>query len=516
MLLEMAGESILVVDDAPVNLRLAAAVLRSEGYRVHLASSAEQALMMLNTTRADLMLVDIRLPGMDGVELTRRVRQESRTRDMIVVALTAAVTQEDQQRAFEAGCDGYLTKPIDTRTLGQRVRGFLDGQAPPPAAETGSVGSPGMPEGLSLAGPEMESLRRGFLTDAMREVRRILEFLNSNLDAAASSRLFHQWVGAAGALGYMEIAQESRKAEMLLAAPGWTRADVREVLTNLAILLAAPSEAADTPIPESIVQQLTRKRIALVGFADHDADKICGAFERVRAMPYLFAADEPASDGVQNCTVVLVHVRPETMSSQWLQPDFPSSAVQPWVLVGGREDLLALDPKVQSRAVEYLIDGWQPEEAIMRLSFAVSRAEAAKQAASGPAPAFNAASARRPVTGNPEIVIADDDVHVLAVVRGALQNAGMDCRPASNGPEALRLVRDMVPHAAVLDVNMPGMDGYEVLAAIRKENLPVRVVILTARQHETDVLRGFDLGADDYVVKPFNPLELIARLKRLL
>ena len=68
----------------------------------------------------------------------------------------------------------------------------------------------------------------------------------------------------------------------------------------------------------------------------------------------------------------------------------------------------------------------------------------------------------------------------------------------------------------VLDVNMPGMDGYEVLAAIRAENLPVRVLLLTARQQEGDIIRGFTLGADDYMVKPFSPTELVARLKRLL
>jgi two-component system alkaline phosphatase synthesis response regulator PhoP len=62
---------------------------------------------------------------------------------------------------------------------------------------------------------------------------------------------------------------------------------------------------------------------------------------------------------------------------------------------------------------------------------------------------------------------------------------------------------------------MPGMDGYEVLAALRKESLPVRVMLLTARQQESDVIRGFSLGADDYVVKPFSPMELVARLKRL-
>ena len=78
------------------------------------------------------------------------------------------------------------------------------------------------------------------------------------------------------------------------------------------------------------------------------------------------------------------------------------------------------------------------------------------------------------------------------------------------------MIRELRPQAAVLDVNMPGMDGFEVLAAIRQMALPLKVIMLTARQHERDILRGFELGADDYVVKPFNPMELAARLKRFL
>jgi DNA-binding response OmpR family regulator len=116
----------------------------------------------------------------------------------------------------------------------------------------------------------------------------------------------------------------------------------------------------------------------------------------------------------------------------------------------------------------------------------------------------------------PEIVIADDDVHVLAVVRSALQSAGMECHSAANGTEAISMIRELRPDITVLDVNMPGSDGFEVLSAIRQSGIPVKVIMLTARQHERDVLRGFELGADDYVVKPFNPLELVARLKRLL
>jgi DNA-binding response OmpR family regulator len=92
----------------------------------------------------------------------------------------------------------------------------------------------------------------------------------------------------------------------------------------------------------------------------------------------------------------------------------------------------------------------------------------------------------------------------------------MDCIPVSSGPEAWAAIRREPPAAAVLDVNMPDMDGYELLSAIRGAKLAIPVLLLTARQGEKDVIRAFSLGADDYMVKPFSPLELAARLKRLL
>src|ERR1039458_7801461 len=150
----MAGETIVVVDDAPVNLRLAAAVLRSEGYKVHLASSAEEALMMLRSMVPDLLLVDIQLPGMNGLELTRRLRQDPRTRDMLIVALTASVMASAQQQAFDAGCDGFIGQPIDTRSLGGRLREFLDG-GPGAVSETGTEQSARSEEHTS----ELQSLR---------------------------------------------------------------------------------------------------------------------------------------------------------------------------------------------------------------------------------------------------------------------------------------------------------------------------------------------------------------------
>src|SRR6185437_9373203 len=111
----MPNESILVVDDAPVNLKLADLVLRKEGFQVFAVPDAEEALRVLRTVHPKLMLVDIQLPGMDGLELTRRVKQEAHTSDVIVIALTACAMKGDEERAMEAGCDGYITKPINTQ-----------------------------------------------------------------------------------------------------------------------------------------------------------------------------------------------------------------------------------------------------------------------------------------------------------------------------------------------------------------------------------------------------------------
>ena len=516
------GGTILVIDDSAINLKVTAATLRSQGYRVHLSSSAEQALMTLRTLRPDLILVDIQLPGMNGLEFTRQVKATPGTKHILVVALTASADREMEQQAYDAGCDGFIAKPIETRSLGHRLRAFLQGEQDPPPFEDGT----GSAASLAFSGPEMEGLRRQFLAESGREVRRLLEFLNVHVDSAAAARLFHQWVGSAGALGYPEIAERARAAETLLNTQGWTKAALREHLEVLAHALATAPEAAHTPIPPAILQQVSGKRVALVGFGDDEADKICAALERARALPRMFGADEPPdSEALRDCGVAIVHVRPETLASAWLDPAGAPSGL-PLILLGAREHILGLDPKVQWRTFENLIDGWQPEEAVMRLSFALSRADALRLLTEEAEDGRNQSGhseigvageeAGQPRAASSEIVIADDDAHVLAVVGATLQRLGMKCRSAADGAEALRAIREICPRAAVLDVNMPGMGGFEVLCAIRKEGLPVKVILLTARQQESDILRGFQLGADDYVVKPFNPLELAARLKRLL
>jgi CheY-like chemotaxis protein len=119
---------ILIIEDNPMNMELVRDVLEASGYEVRGASSATEALDALQQAVPRLILMDIQLPGLDGLELTRILKENPRTREIVVVALTAHAMKGDRERILEAGCSGYLAKPIDTRALCREVARHL----PPP------------------------------------------------------------------------------------------------------------------------------------------------------------------------------------------------------------------------------------------------------------------------------------------------------------------------------------------------------------------------------------------------
>ncbi len=119
-------------------------------------------------------------------------------------------------------------------------------------------------------------------------------------------------------------------------------------------------------------------------------------------------------------------------------------------------------------------------------------------------------------TRNPgAILVIEDERNISALVVRYLENAGYDALAAFDGAEGLKLVRTRHPIFIILDLMLPGMDGWEVCREIRKLS-DVPILILTAREEEIDRLLGFSLGADDYVVKPFSPRELVERVKAIL
>jgi CheY-like chemotaxis protein len=121
----MSRKTILIVEDSELNRRLLEAVLEPRGYRLLVAEDGESSLRMAREEQPDLILMDVLLPGIDGYEATRTLRADPKTGRLVIVALTASATSEEQEQALAAGCDGYIPKPIDTRAFPEQIRRFL-------------------------------------------------------------------------------------------------------------------------------------------------------------------------------------------------------------------------------------------------------------------------------------------------------------------------------------------------------------------------------------------------------
>jgi len=115
-----------------------------------------------------------------------------------------------------------------------------------------------------------------------------------------------------------------------------------------------------------------------------------------------------------------------------------------------------------------------------------------------------------------KILMVDDELQIVRVVRSYLEKAGFRVVTASNGQEALFVARQEEPDLVVLDLQMPQLDGLEFTRRIRAEQPTLAIIMLTARVEEMDRILGLELGADDYVTKPFSPRELVARVRAVL
>ena len=129
----MKKPCVLIVDDAPANLKLARVALESADFEVHTANDGSEALALLPRIAPDLILMDLQMPGLDGYELTRRIKAQPERQHIRIVAVTAYAMKGDRERALEAGCDGYITKPLDPILLPGLVASHIGGPAPEPS-----------------------------------------------------------------------------------------------------------------------------------------------------------------------------------------------------------------------------------------------------------------------------------------------------------------------------------------------------------------------------------------------
>lgn len=219
----MPNESILVVEDTPVNMKVVRVLLTRHGFDVRTAATAEEALDVLQQFHPGLILTDVQLPGMSGLELTRKLKSDPSTRDIIVLALTAFAMKRDEKNAYDAGCDGYITKPIDTRTFPDLIRKYL--------IKASQAQSQSAPEPQAVAPPAQQS----FLAEGMEQSGRLIASLGSSFDPAEALSVVRRWAGMAAPAGKPEIGYYARELETLLLQNGrGSMVRTRELLVRLA------------------------------------------------------------------------------------------------------------------------------------------------------------------------------------------------------------------------------------------------------------------------------------------
>ena len=123
----MAGKRILIVEDDPVSLKLVRDVLQANGYETKEVTSGEEAVVKAVQSKPDLIVMDIRLPGIDGLEATRRLKSDPSTEEIPIIAVTAHAMPEDEARILAAGCQAYLSKPLRFAEFISVVKGLLSG-----------------------------------------------------------------------------------------------------------------------------------------------------------------------------------------------------------------------------------------------------------------------------------------------------------------------------------------------------------------------------------------------------
>jgi two-component system, cell cycle response regulator DivK len=224
----MQNENILVVEDNLMNVKLFRLLLFTEGYQVRSALSAGEALEALCSFLPDAVLMDIQLPDINGLQLTRLLRQDWRTREIPIVAVSANAMKQNIQEAYAAGCDGYITKPIDTRTFVASLREQLAG--------TGSAGTNAAPK--SLQEDEVVCLRLAFAADCKSNIERLLDDPGAYLDREAVRDVLHRCAGMAGTFGHPHVTAAARDLGSLYNSARCTKEQLATGFRQLLELLA--------------------------------------------------------------------------------------------------------------------------------------------------------------------------------------------------------------------------------------------------------------------------------------
>jgi DNA-binding response OmpR family regulator len=488
----MAGIQILVVEDHPMQSKLVSFLLEEAGHTVRTAESAEKALELLQSFRPDLILMDLELPGKDGLELTRELRLHAVHGVTAIVALTAYGDPVHLASAREAGCDGSIAKPIDPTTFAHQVQRHLAGlqeSAPDARCDSGDV---------------LAQARNDFLAEGLEQCGAILKALDADPDRAIQTlwRVLHRWASLGATLGFPGIPGQARKLEALFIPENLPLNEIRKAVETTQRRFQTATRYKPS-LPLELIASLRDVRIGLVDFSEDQANRIRRAAKSVQSQVVI---ERIKSNSIENQTAYGALIVNECALSVQDALHRPQWSV-PAVFIGSRSSWLSFS-RLPARAYDFMIAPWDAEEVLVRVYRLIAKA----------APPRARWDLRHQEKRRTRVLIADDDPDNVFLVSEVLQQSEMDCDVARSGRQALDAVQRHPPDAMVLDVNMLDLDGFEVLKKLRANEVTseIPVLMLTARRDRIDIALGFSHGADDYMGKPFKPSELIERVNKMI
>lgn len=409
----MKDKTILVVEDNPLNMKLVRTLLRKDSFRVVEAENAERGLELAREEKPDLILMDIQLPGMDGLSAVRILKADPVLKRVPVAALTSYAMEGDVEKAREAGCDGYISKPIDTRGFLETVRNFFPAAPPPPAPP----------------GPDERYRKRVLIVDD--------EPMNVKLLEAMFPPSQYEINRAYGSGEGLDLA--------LRTAPDLILLDIMMPQMNgYEVTQKLKSDPATQEIP-----------VILVTALGEEEDKIKGL--------------QAGADG------------------------FLNKPIQKFELLARARSLMKLkELREQYRAFQQILDQFiEP-----------SRRPGGEAEPSPPQ----------------SVLVVEDNPQDAKLILHSLKDFPVHVELVASGEEALARVESQEIDLILLDILLPGRDGFEVCHHL-KHNGPtknIQVLMVTCLSDLQSKMKGYTNGADDYLIKPYNSYELKSRVRPLL
>jgi len=416
----MGIPKVLVIEDNEMNMKLARSMLMLDRYRVLEAVDAEAGIQLAREHHPELILMDIQLPGMDGLSATRIIKKDPALKAIPVVALTSYAMQGDDKKVLEAGCDAYITKPIDTRSFMETVKKFCTNAQNPTEFRK-----------------EVESQKEKNARDRARILIVDDDPRNVKLLSAQLAKSQYEILQAYGGMEALEKARKTSPDLILLdiMMPDLNGYEVTKRLRN---------ESKTAHIPVILITALDSSENTIQGFEAGAEDFLSKPVNTVELLARV------------KSMLQLRHYQKQLLILKRSERNFAFSGNQKGVI--------------------------EPEK------------------------------------GLPRVLLVEDDEKDSKLIKNYLHGQPYHVMFAGNGKEAISITSKENIALIMLDIVLPDMDGFEVCKRLKEmeEARDIQIMLITNLSELEDKIHGFESGADDFLFKPINSGELLARIKVLL